>query len=329
MPGAPSSLPSSLLTFAPLLHTKVWGGDALARWGQAVRPGDRIGEAWLLSDLAATSATGAGGGAAVSVVDRGPASGATLHDLVARDARSLLGAPGAAFPLLVKLLDAREHLSVQTHPSAAYAAAHADAHLKTESWFVLEAQPDAAIYAGLREGVDLADLPAAAREDRLAPLLRRVPVRAGDCVHLPSGTIHALGPGIVVAEVQTPSDTTFRVYDWGRTDRALHVDAAMACIDPALRPEPVRAPDGQAGRWPLVETDAYTIELLRADAPVTLDLAGRAWCVLCAGGSGALRAGDDRAALAPGGLVLAPARLGSVEIAPADAVSALLVRVGA
>ena len=137
---------------------------------------------------------------------------------------------GGDFPLLVKFLDARANLSVQVHPSAAYAQAHPDAHLKSEAWYVIDADADAAIYKGVKPGVTRDQLRDAIASGGVEDLLIRVPVKAGDCHYLPSGTCHALGGGILVAEVQTPSDTTFRVYDWGRPDRQLHVEQALACI---------------------------------------------------------------------------------------------------
>lgn len=127
------------------------------------------------------------------------------------------------------------------HPSPAYAAAHDECHLKSEAWYIVDAEPDAVIYKGVADGVtadDLRSALAADDRDRFVGLLRAVPVKPGDCHYLPSGTCHALGAGVLVAEVQTPSDTTFRLYDWGRQGRALHVDAALDCI--AFGP---RAPD--------------------------------------------------------------------------------------
>jgi mannose-6-phosphate isomerase len=156
---------------------------------------------------------------------------------------SLMGdlAPGAgsadaphSFPLLVKYLDARENLSVQVHPSPAYAASHPDAHLKSEAWYIVDAAPGAVIYKGMRQGVTRDQLAEAIERNTIEavePLLQKVSVKAGDCHYLPSGTCHALGAGVLVAEVQTPSDTTFRVFDWGRSGRELHVPQAMACID--------------------------------------------------------------------------------------------------
>ncbi len=224
------------LKFEPIYKTKVWGGRSLERLGRTLPQGN-IGESWEVADLPSTAASGGGGGAERSIIRNGPLAGQTLHDVMHRYGKAFMGRlrPTATgdFPLLVKYLDARENLSVQVHPSPAYAAQHPEAHLKSEAWYIVEAEPGAAIYKGVRPGVSPEQFRQAIESnDRQAveSLLIRVPVKAGDCHYLPSGTCHALGGGIVVAEVQTPSDTTFRVYDWGRTDRELHIEQAMQCI---------------------------------------------------------------------------------------------------
>ncbi|MFI4861917.1 MAG: type I phosphomannose isomerase catalytic subunit [Phycisphaerales bacterium JB063] len=236
----PETAPLYPLLFEPIYKEKVWGGRALARLGRDL-PGDRdtaIGESWELVDLATTSASGGGGAAEHSVVATGPLAGKTINQLIAQFGRGITGETSAdtspAFPLLIKYLDANDNLSVQVHPSPEYAAAHREAHLKSEAWYVVDCAPDAVIYKDLMPGVTEPQLRAALEantDDAVVPLLRAVPVKPGDCHYLPSGTCHALGAGVLVAEVQTPSDTTFRVYDWGRTGRELHVEQAMACID--------------------------------------------------------------------------------------------------
>jgi len=141
--------------------------------------------------------------------------------------------PAGDFPLLVKFLDSRQNLSVQVHPSEPYAAEHPEAHLKSEAWYIVEAEPGSVIYKGIHEGVTPAQFRAAIEantREAVEPLMIAVPARVGDCHYLPSGTCHALGKGILVAEVQTPSDTTFRVFDWGRQGRELHIGQAMQCI---------------------------------------------------------------------------------------------------
>ena len=229
------------LTFEPIYKEKVWGGRSFEKLGRTL-PGDAsagIGESWEIADLATTSVSGGGGDAEYSVVANGPFQGKSIRELMQQYGDALLGkgikpADDGGFPLLIKFLDAKENLSVQVHPSPEYAASHDDAYLKSEAWYIIDHEPGAVIYKGLAPGTTPEQLRAALEtntDEAVVPLLNAVPVKQGDCHYLPSGTLHALGAGVLVAEVQTPSDTTYRVYDWGRTDRGLHIEQAMACID--------------------------------------------------------------------------------------------------
>ena len=228
------------LRFEPIYMQKVWGGRRLERLGRTL-PGSAetgIGESWELSDLADTAVSGGGGGPQRSMVDNGALRGASLHELIRTCGADLMGRLSVNdtgdFPLLVKFLDAGQILSLQVHPSPQYARAHPEAHLKSEAWYVVEADPQAVLYKGVRRDVTPTQFRAAIESndaEEVKELLIAVPARAGDCHYLPSGTCHALGAGILVAEVQTPSDTTFRVFDWGRTGRELHIDQAMECIE--------------------------------------------------------------------------------------------------
>jgi mannose-6-phosphate isomerase len=186
-------------------------------------------------------------------VINGSLAGHSLHSLIQQFRTELLGpvrlAGGAGqFPILVKFLDARDDLSLQVHPDQAYADANPGAHLKTEAWCILQSDPGSRLLKGLKPGVTRAAFAAALGHGDVNRLIESVPAREGDCFYLPSGTVHALGAGLLVAEVQTPSDTTFRVFDFNRIDpstgkrRALHVEQAMQCIDfsntPASDPGP-------------------------------------------------------------------------------------------
>ncbi len=225
--------------FKPIYKEKVWGGRTLEKLGHTLPggPDTPIGESWELADLAQTSVSGGGGGAERSVIANGPLAGETLSDVIRKGGADVLGdlplTDDGGFPILLKFLDARQHLSVQVHPSPAYAAKHDDAFLKSEAWYVLAADPGAVIYKGVKPGVTPDQFRQAIDDNGVEALMIAVPVKPGDCHYLPSGTCHALGAGVLVAEVQTPSDTTYRVYDWGRprnTGRELHVEQAMQCI---------------------------------------------------------------------------------------------------
>jgi len=291
----------------PRLFAKVWGGRRLATLGKDLPDNADIGESWELADLDATSASGAGGSGVSSVIARGAMEGETIRDAVTMWGDDLLGSVSSLegrFPLLVKYLDAHEDLSIQVHPSPAYAAAHTDAHVKTECWYVVQADAGARILKGLAPGVSPEDVRAAALDGGDVPnMLHDAPSRVGDLHTLPTGTVHALGAGTLVAEVQTPSDTTFRVYDWakeyGRTGRELHLDQAVGCILEGPPPATSRlATDDEAGR--LCALDAFTIDEVRPhggdEIPLSFD--GRCQVLMLVSGMGEIVVeGDDAASL--------------------------------
>lgn len=273
------SLPLAPVVLSPILMPKVWGGDRLRRFGKPVASGATIGESWELADLDATSVSGGGGGAAQSVVHDGPRSGQALRQVMQQWGSGAWGrlrpAANKAFPLLVKFLDARENLSVQVHPSAAYAQAHPGANLKTECWMILDAEPGSVIYKGVKAGVTREQFEGALRQGDgagVVELMEAIPAVAGECHTLPSGTVHALGAGVLVAEVQTPSDTTFRVYDWGRTGRELHIAQSMECI--AFEPAQGARVLPDRGVGVLSDTEYFRLEGEHLTA-------GAEWCGPC------------------------------------------------
>jgi len=252
------------ILMSPVLAEKPWGGRRLARYGKDLPDGLQIGESWEVADLPAE---------AVSTVDdprsrvaSGPFTGMSLRDLIARFGEDFLGCVSPTeegdFPLLVKLLDAREHLSVQVHPDRKYVKKHPQTRLKTESWYVVAADPDAHLYLGLRDGVAVGDVAARLGTAGIVGLLNTVPAVPGDFHHLPAGLVHALGAGVLVAEVQTPSDTTFRMYDWedryGRPNRTMHGAEALDAIRTGLRSIHSVRPDGPGVRR-LLTKDVYWI----------------------------------------------------------------------
>jgi len=258
----------------------------------------------------------------------GPMAGLTIRQVMREWGEGLMGAarPTASggFPLLLKYLDASENLSVQTHPSAAYAAAHPGAHFKTESWVVIDAAPGGVIYAGVKQGVTREAFRRHAAAGAVAQDLMAHGARTGDCWTLPSGTVHALGAGVLVAEIQTPSDTTFRVYDWGRSGRELHLDAALACIDFAPLPHPPAARRIAPGIERLSETGHYVIDRRVGAAPggpspSVLDLPGRSpVALMCLSGTGVVesrRGAFERRPFRAGDTLLLPAALAEATLA--------------
>lgn len=232
------------LTFTPLYQTRVWGGRRLETLLGRTLPDSSApyGESWEISDrpLEQSACTLADG------------SSITLHELWQRHREEVFGTalsqhPSPSFPLLIKVLDACDDLSIQVHPPAAVAA-ELKGEPKTEMWFVAHAEPGAKLYAGLRDGVTRADFEQSIRDGKVADCVQVLEPRAGDCLFIPSGLIHAIGAGLVIYEVQQNSDTTYRVFDWNRVGldgnpRELHVEESLKSIDFQEGPPTLQRPD--------------------------------------------------------------------------------------
>jgi mannose-6-phosphate isomerase len=303
------------LTFVPHLLPKVWGGERLATLGKPVRAGSRIGESWEIADLPSTSISGAGGGSISSPIASGELKGQTLSDAMRLWKHELATPYGDSelFPLLVKFLDARENLSIQVHPSPAFAKTHPDAALKTECWFIIDAEPGSVIYKGIRPGISPDEVALAIRAGRALDVVDSVPAIAGECHNLPSGTLHALGAGVLVAEIQTPSDTTFRAFDWGRFGRELHIEEAVQCT--LHEPAPPAVPMHQAPpAGHVLTTEHFRVWRVSCaheeDLPVGHSLG--CFAVIALSGSGSLFSEEGEfipVDLYPGSVVLVPAAL--------------------
>lgn len=216
-------------TFNPIFKERVWGGRKLEQlYQKALPPNVPIGESWEISDRPGDA----------SVIANGPLAGKDLRWLMEHHAAELLGpahARAARFPLLVKILDAQEKLSLQVHPPAARAA-ELKGEPKTEMWYIAEADPGAELFAGLKPGVTRGEFERKISDGTVADCFHRVTVQKGDVMFLPSGRVHALGAGIVIFEIQQNSDTTYRVFDWNRLGldgkpRELHIPQSLASID--------------------------------------------------------------------------------------------------
>jgi mannose-6-phosphate isomerase len=253
------------LTFEPIYKEKIWGGRKLAELFDRDLPEGQIGESW---DVAAHPN-------GMSVVDQGELEGRTLQELIEMYG-SELGVSEEKFPLLLKFIDAADDLSVQVHPDDDYAAAHEGDELgKTEMWYIVHSEPGGRIIWGTKEGVTRDDFARALQTGGQAVLdcLNQVEVKAGDIFPISAGLIHALGKGVVVAEIQQNSDTTYRVYDWDRVDetgkgRELHIDKALDVTD--FSPE-ARSFDYQYERC----AKYFQLRVLEAPVKQALDLSGR------------------------------------------------------
>ncbi|MBX3465111.1 MAG: class I mannose-6-phosphate isomerase [Planctomycetes bacterium] len=299
------------------LLPKVWGGRALEPLlGLSLPAGEAIGETWELFDRPDGSSRLRGSDRTLASVlqDAG-------DDLLGR------GVPrghGGRFPLLLKFIDAREALSVQVHPDDAQARGEGDSG-KDEAWLVLHAGPRARMIRGLRPDADLERFRAVAHTPAVEPLLWSFAPRPGDTVHVPPGTVHAIGPDVVVFEVQQNSDLTYRLYDWGRP-REVHVQKALAVARadegrvavadrPVVTPQPL--PDG--GRL-LVATPHFRLRRYELQRPLALATEGAFLTLTVLGGRGLCgwRSGGDDAPLplGPGDTVLVPACIADVYLSP-------------
>jgi mannose-6-phosphate isomerase len=252
--------------------------------------------------------------------------------------REILGnaTPAAAgrFPLLCKILDAREKLSLQVHPPAARAA-ELKGEPKTEMWYIADAAPGASLYVGLRHGVTRAEFEQKIQDGSVAECFHRIPVQAGDTMFLPSGRVHAIGDGLVIFEIQQNSDTTYRVFDWNRVGldgkpRELHIAPSLASIDfsdfePALVATPF-VESGGIRRRSLVQDPLFNVEVWQLPAGTTGALAPQKLQILAVTrGTATVTGGSGQATLAAGQFALIPASLGETRVTSGPATELLRV----
>jgi len=303
------------LIFSPIYRRYIWGGRRFeTTLGRPLPAGEDYAESWELVDR----------GPDQSVVAVGPLAGATLGQLVADHGPELLGrrAPQKAFPLLFKFLDASRDLSVQVHPDDERAAKLGTADLgKTEAWYVVDAAPGSRVYAGLKAGASREEFAAALREGRCDEVLHSFEARPGDCIFIPAGTLHAIGAGLMVAEIQQSSDVTYRLFDWNRVGpdgrpRPLHVEAGLEATTRTVPVDPVApTPTTDPASRRLVTCDYFLFDEVRPSA--TWEVGGDDGCHFLAVLSGSI-ALDPRWAMPPltaGGCVLLPASIGSQSLA--------------
>ena len=309
-----------------MLKHRAWGGTKLQTLDKELPPDTAIGESWELSDLPDAISEGQ------SVVAEGSLRGRTIHDLLQSDPGGMLGqVPTTAdgrFPLLIKYLDAAENLSLQVHPSPEYAAEHPEAKVKSEWWFIIAAEPGACIYRGIRSEVTPSAFEQSIEKGTALEYLDRIPVHPGMCIRLPSGICHAMGAGILAAEVQTTSDTTFRVWDWNRNDpgRPLHVEEAMASMRFGAAQEQGGRAILDSEEIPAVQVGGvcsqrvctapeFTIDLQEFDpGEHPIDTDDRPVIMICLDGAGLLQSEPGQARAHRGDVILVPANCTSAAL---------------
>jgi mannose-6-phosphate isomerase len=307
------------LTFQPIFKERVWGGRKLETvYSKPLPPNTRIGESWEISDRPEGT----------SVISNGPLAGRDLRWLMDRHGSEILGKPiepGTKFPILVKLLDAREDLSLQVHPPSSKAVSMGG-EPKTEIWYVAQADKDSRLYAGLRPNVTLQEFERKTHDRTVADCFHSIPLEAGDVMFLPSGRVHALGGGTLVFEIQQNSDTTYRVYDWNRMGldgkpRELHIPQSLASIDFGdTEPDLVREDFKAFAEGGLIRTlanhEAFIVRQIRVEANAELQwkLGGELIILGVIHGEVLVEGAGEVAAVHPGGFVLIPACLSAAVV---------------
>ena len=305
-------------TFYPIFKERVWGGREIERlYGKKLPPGPPIGESWEISDRPGDA----------SVIANGPLAGKNLRWLMENQRAELLGSAKPAnenrFPLLIKILDAREKLSLQVHPPAKKAAG-LGGEPKTEMWFIADAAPGAKLYAGLKRGITRAEFERRVQDGSVAQCFHHIPVRTGDAMFLPSGRVHAIGAGLVIFEIQQNSDTTYRVFDWNRVGldgkpRELHIAQSLASInfedfEPSLVEQKFSGTDKIKIR-PLVRDPLFNVEAVEMKTGTSLDLKPcKLQIVATVHGKLEVRSGSNSVNLSAGQFCLVPACLERTEV---------------
>jgi mannose-6-phosphate isomerase len=294
------------LLLNPVLHTRVWGGQQLAqKLGKVYPTTQPYGESWELHDSV--------------TVENGALAGQTIGDLLREYGADLIGAgndPALGFPLLVKFLDAQNWLSVQVHPNDEQAARlEGQARGKTEAWVVIGARPGARLIIGLKPGTSPEQMAAAIRENRLEALLEYAPVKPGDVLFIAANTVHALGEGILIYEIQQSSDLTYRLYDWGRVGldgqpRELHIEKGVQVSNLSQLP-PLTHPKSTPPVTLLIESPYFnTLRYdLDEDMILTVETGGRFHALTCIGGEVFVQAQGENLVLELGQTALIPAAL--------------------
>jgi mannose-6-phosphate isomerase len=284
-----------IVVLRPWLSERIWGCEELPAFLEQPKPGHPVGEAWLTSVDCAVEGD----------------DGVTLGLITQRWPHEFDSDGPGEFPLLMKFLFPREWLSVQVHPNDAEAQAIGQPRGKNECWYVISAEPGAKLALGIREEMTPKEIERAIQEGKLESKLNYVPVKAGDMVYVEAGTIHAIGPGMVVLETQQYSDTTYRLYDYGRP-RELHLKDGLAVTKPRTNAGLV-APMEQGGFTRLIGTPYFIVDRFRTAAASSddLKLSGRMQILVALHGGASVRTSDGETVLLPAGrAVVLPGRAG-------------------
>lgn len=301
------------LKFKPLYKDYIWGGRNLASLGKILPPEGVVAESWEVS----CHQNG------FSIIANGAYEGVPLPELIGRLGAKIVGDPARRdgiykFPLLIKFIDAENNLSIQVHPNDAYANANENGECgKSEMWYIIGAKPGARLIYDVVPGTNREEFAAAAFQNDVEGLLKTVEVTAGDVINIPAGIVHAIGKGIILAEIQQSSDTTYRIYDYGRTGRPLHIEKALDVMDfnSAGRKEKYAGLklDCSSGFKRIVAANRYfCTEIYSIKGAVNENASGsKFYTYIFTAGDGSIAWKDGESAVKAGESVLIPAALGN------------------
>lgn len=302
------------LKFEPILKQKVWGGNKLNKLFKKMGKGN-IGESWEISGVAED----------VSEIANGPLKGKTLTRLIGNYKEKLVGEKvyqnfGCTFPLLFKFIDAREDLSVQVHPDDVLAKKRHNSFGKTEMWYILDVEKDGRLILGFNEKMDQQKYLKSLSENRITEILNSEPVKKGDTFVLKPGTVHAIGAGILLAEIQQTSDITYRIYDWDRPDtngqmRQLHTDLALDAIDFSPSKAKISYSEEKNIPVPIGTTDFFTVNKLNLSQNYVRDLEEipSFTVYMCLEGTAVIETDDFSEKIKKGETILIPAQLPEIK----------------
>ena len=317
------------IRFKPKLREMIWGGDTLRqRYGKKSRTGTKIGESWEICGMPGAS----------SVVANGFLKGNTLEEIAEIDMDELLGEAvyskfGTEFPLLIKFIDAADRLSIQVHPDDRMASERHHAWGKTEMWYVLDAKPGAVIHTGFRKKTTKEEYLEYLTGRKLADLVNETPVRAGDVFFIPAGMVHAIGAGVLLAEIQQTSDVTYRIYDWDRVDvsgkpREMHTALALDAINFGLDSNNLVKPEPELNKTVLLaESPYFHTSLITFDRPIIKDysLTDSFVIYICTESMAVIECNGHSEEIKAGETILVPASADSVAIIPREKATLLEV----
>lgn len=286
--------------FKPIYKERIWGGQKLKKFFDKDIPAEvKIGESWELADLPQDK----------SIIMNGSLAGKKINEVLEQYPEEIIGSSyKGQFPLLIKILDAQDILSVQVHPDKETCKKMGKGNPKTECWYIIAAEADAYIYKGLKPGTTKEQFARAIEDGTCAELLNKVPVKVGQCHFLGAGTAHAIGAGLLIAEIQTPSDTTYRVFDWNRLQdgqpRQLHIAEALESIHFDQSPDELAVTISDR----LVDSDVFKIDKIVGTENTNVALNDDKMKVLVIiEGAGRITSNDSETIFAKGQTILIPA----------------------